>query len=75
MATARPPPLGVVAGRAVLHAGLAGVRRAVVDDLGAVAAASGGDGDARYGRFGLHHELRQRLQTPTSLVEMLSGVL
>lgn len=74
VAAASSAPVRVVAGDAVLHAGLAGVGGAVVEDLGAVAASGGGEAEGRHGGLGLR-QLRLGLQAATALAEMLWNVL
>lgn len=75
VAAASSAPVGVVTGDAVLHARLACVGGAVVEDLGAVAASGWGEGERRHRRFGFRHELRLGLQTTATLAEMLWSIL
>lgn len=64
-------PVGVVARSAVLHAGLAGVGGAVVEDVGAVAAPGRGHDERWYGWRGFRHDWRLGLQAPAPLTEVL----
>lgn len=61
VAAAGPAPVGVVPGGAVLHAGLAGVGGAVVQDLGAAAALGWREHQGRNTSFRLSRELGLRL--------------
>lgn len=75
VAATGPASVGVVPRSAVLNAGLARVGRAVVENLGAVAALGWGEDQGWHAglRFGGH--LGLRLQAAAALAEMLRRIL
>lgn len=75
VAAANSRSVGVVPGDAVLHTGMACVGGAVVNELCTVAAAGGGEGECLHGGFDFRWELRLGLQTPTTLAEVLWGIV
>lgn len=75
VAAAGPVSVCVVPGGAVLNAGLTGVGRAVVEDLGAAAALCWGEHQGRHASFRFRRELGLRLQATAALAEMLRCIL
>lgn len=75
VAATGPASVRVVPGGAALHAGLAGVGRAVVQNLGAAAALGRGEHQGRHASFRFRRELGLRLQTTAALAEILRGIL
>lgn len=75
VAAAGPAPVGVVPGGAVLHAGLAGVGGAVIQDLGAAAALGWREHQGWNASFRLSRELGLRFQAAAALAEVLGCVL
>lgn len=75
VAAAGPAPVGVVPGGAVLHAGLAGVGGAIIQDLGAAAALGWREHQGWNTSFRLSRDLGLRFQTAAALSEMLRCVL
>lgn len=75
VAATGPASVGVVPRSAVLNAGLARVGRAVIKNLGAVAALGWGEHQGGHTRFCFGGHLGLRLQTTAALAEMLRRIL
>lgn len=70
-----PASVGVVPRSAVLNAGLTRVGRAIIENLGTVAALGWGEHQGRHASFCFGRHLGLRLQAAAALAEMLRRIL
>lgn len=75
VAATGPASVCVIPGGAVLNAGLTGVGRAVIENLGAAAALGWGEHQGWHPSFRFGRELGLRLQAAAALAEMLRCIL